>query len=100
MLPEVLSSDVCSLKSEVERFTLSLFIELDGAGRVYGHRYERACVRSRGQFSYEQVQSVLDGSAGISEDIDQALHTLDDLARSLRKAVSYTHLTLPTILLV
>ena len=85
MLPEVLSSDVCSLKSGVERFTLSLFIELDQAGRVYRHRYERACVRSRGQFSYEQVQSVLDGSAGISEDIDQALHTLDDLARSLRK---------------
>ena len=85
MLPEVLSSDVCSLKSEVERFTLSLFIELDGAGRVYGHRYERACVRSRGQFSYEQVQSVLDGSAGISKAIDEALHTLDDLARSLRK---------------
>ena len=88
MLPEVLSSDVCSLKSEVERFTLSLFIELDGAGRVYGHRYERACVRSRGQFSYEQVQSVLNGSAGISKAIDQALHTLDDLARSLRKVRS------------
>ena len=88
MLPEVLSSDVCSLKSEVERFTLSLFIELDGAGRVYGHRYERACVRSRGQFSYEQVQSVLDGSAGISKAIDEALHTLDDLARSLRKVRS------------
>jgi ribonuclease R len=85
MLPEVLSSDVCSLKSGVERFTLSLFIELDQAGRIYRHRYERACVRSRGQFSYEQVQSVLDGSAGINEDIDQALHTLDDLARSLRK---------------
>ena len=88
MLPEVLSSNVCSLKSEVERFTLSLFIELDGAGRVYGHRYERACVRSRGQFSYEQVQSVLDGSAGISKAIDEALHTLDDLARSLRKVRS------------
>ena len=88
MLPEVLSSDVCSLKSEVERFTLSLFIELDGAGRVYGHRYERACVRSRGQFSYEQVQSVLDGSASISKAIDEALHTLDDLARSLRKVRS------------
>ena len=88
MLPEVLSSDVCSLKSEVERFTLSLFIELDGAGRVYGHRYERACVRSRGQFSYEQAQSVLDGSAGISKAIDEALHTLDDLARSLRKVRS------------
>ena len=61
MLPEVLSSDVCSLRSDVERFTLSLFIELDGAGKIYGHRYERACVRSRGQFSYEQVQGVLDG---------------------------------------
>jgi len=85
MLPEILSSDVCSLKSEVERFTLSLFMELDGAGRVYKHRYERACVRSRGQFSYEQVQEVLDGSAGISKTIDEALHTLDDLARSLRK---------------
>ena len=88
MLPEVLSADVCSLKSDVERFTLSLFIELDGSGRVYGHRYERACVRSRGQFSYEQVESVLDGSASISKVIDKALRTLDDLARSLRKVRS------------
>ena len=88
MLPEVLSSDVCSLRSDVERFTLSLFIELDGAGKIFGHRYERACVRSRGQFSYEQVQGVLDGSVGISKGIDEALRTLDDLARSLRKVRS------------
>lgn len=86
MLPEVLSSDLCSLKSGVERFTLSLFIELDRAGKICKHRFERACIRSRHQLSYEEVQDVLDGSASIGEEIDRALHTLDDLARSIRKS--------------
>ena len=85
MLPEILSADACSLRVGVERFTLSLFLQLDGMGKVHGHRYERACIRSRHQLSYEQVQGVLDGSARIGEGIDKALNTLDDLARGLRK---------------
>jgi ribonuclease R len=84
MLPEALSAGVCSLKGGVERLAVSVFIELDRSGRVHGRRYERTRVRCADGLSYEQVQAVLDGGDALSPAVDQAIRTLDDLARGVR----------------
>jgi ribonuclease R len=85
MLPHVLSSGVCSLRPDEDRYAVSLFATLDSEGRVREHRFERTLIRSRHRLSYEQAQAVLDGETGIDDETDEAIRRLDDLARVLRR---------------
>jgi ribonuclease R len=86
MLPHVLSSDLCSLRANEDRFALSLFAILDARGRVRSFRFERTLIRSRHRLDYEQVQRVLDGEEVIDDATDEALGRLDELARALRRS--------------
>jgi ribonuclease R len=85
MLPAVLSSDVCSLMAGVPRLALSVFIEMDRAGRVRARRYERTRIRCRHGLTYEDAQDVLEGRRSIGHELDDALRKLDDLARGIRE---------------
>ncbi len=85
MLPERLSGDMCSLRPEVDRFAVSLFVTLDVTGQVLERRYERSLIRSKHRLSYEEVQGVLDGQRSVAPETDDALRRLDDLARAVRR---------------
>ncbi len=85
MLPERLSGDACSLRPDVERAAVSLFLTLDRAGRLVERRYERSLVRSRHRLTYEEVQGVLDGTRSVAPATDTALRGLDDVARRVRE---------------
>lgn len=85
MLPHALSSDVCSLKPDVDRAAVSLFARLDDHARVRDFRFERTLVRSRHRLAYEDAQAVLDGERSVSPDADEAIRGLSALARLLRK---------------
>jgi len=85
MLPPVLSNDVCSLHPGAPRFAVSVFVTLDGEGRVLDRRYERTSITCRYGLAYEEAQEVLDGQASIAPDVDRALRLLDDRARHLRR---------------
>ncbi len=85
MLPHVLSSDLCSLRPEVDRAAVSLFVVLDSNGGVRAHRFEQTRIRSRRRLDYDQVQDVLSGQGHIDERTDGDLAILAELARSLRE---------------
>ncbi len=85
MLPHALSSDVCSLKPDVERAAVSLFARMDDHGRVRDVRFERTLIRSRQRLAYEEAQAVLDGAESVDAVTDDALRRLDALARPLRE---------------
>jgi ribonuclease R len=89
MLPHVLSSDLCSLVPDEDRYAVSLFATLDAEGRVRDHRFERTLIRSRHRLAYEDVQRVLDGRGSVEAQIDADLHQLDQLARTLRRKRSH-----------
>lgn len=84
MLPEQLSGDACSLRAGVDRLALSVFLTVDARGVVHGVRFQRTRIRSRRRLAYEEVQQALDGERTLGDGIDEALRTLDDLARGLR----------------
>ena len=84
MLPAVLSNDVCSLNPGQEKLAVSLFVTLDGEGRVVERRYERTVIACRHALAYEEAQEVLDGRGSISPEVDAALRALDDRARHIR----------------
>ncbi|MFC1575291.1 ribonuclease R [Gemmatimonadota bacterium] len=85
MLPHLLSSDLCSLRPEVERAAVSLFVSLDDNATVRAHRFERTRIRSRHRLDYQEVQEVLAGKGSIDKRTDADLQILAELARALRR---------------
>jgi ribonuclease R len=65
MLPEALSTGLCSLKPAEDRACLAAHLWIDGDGRKRRHRFERAVMRSAARLTYEQVQAARDGAHGL-----------------------------------
>ncbi len=84
MLPHLLSSDLCSLRVDEDRLAFSLFLVLDAEGRVREQRFEKTWIRCRHSLHYQQVQEVLEGSATVDPEVDDALLQLNRLAHRLR----------------
>jgi ribonuclease R len=85
MLPHALSSDVCSLRPDEDRAAVSVFARLDAEARVASVRFEKTLVRSRHKLAYERAQEVLDGTASVSREADEAIHALARLSRRMRE---------------
>jgi ribonuclease R len=85
MLPERLSGDLCSLRPDRDRLTLSVIAELDGTGQLFGCRFAESVVRSRHRLHYGEVQQALDHVRTKEADLQRALETLMQLARALRR---------------
>lgn len=61
MLPEELSNNLCSLKANVIRLTASVLMEFDTQGNLLDCKIERAYIKSRRRFTYEEAKEVIDG---------------------------------------
>ncbi|MFW6201872.1 MAG: ribonuclease R [Gemmatimonadota bacterium] len=86
MLPEALSSDLCSLRPDEDRLALSLLLTIDQNGVVRDSELVRSVIRSRHRLSYQAAQAVLDGERAIAPETDQAVARLRALSRKLRAA--------------
>jgi ribonuclease R len=65
MLPHTLSSGICSLVEHEDRLTQTVVIEFDAGGRVRHTEYHDGVIRSAGRMTYQQVQAIVDGDAGL-----------------------------------
>lgn len=87
MLPERLSSDLCSLRPREDRPTMSVLVTLDGHGRILDYDVFRSVIHSRHRLTYRQVQDLFDGApAGkVSSfaDAHAMLFAMRDLAAAL-----------------
>ncbi|MBM4142249.1 MAG: ribonuclease R [Lentisphaerae bacterium] len=83
MLPEQLSNGVCSLSPDDDRLTFSALLTVDDRGHAVAARFERAVIRSRRRFTYEEAQKALDGGAADGES-GALLADLNALARQMR----------------
>jgi ribonuclease R len=61
MLPQQLSSGMCSLRPDEDRLVLSCVIEIDSRGEVLGYEVCQGVIRSARRMTYTQVQAILDG---------------------------------------
>lgn len=85
MLPHPLSSDLCSLKENVDRLAMSVMVRMDATGNIIAHKLARTVIRSRHKLAYEQAQAVIDGKGSVSPEADAAIHALVKLSRVLRE---------------
>jgi ribonuclease R len=61
MLPHELSDNLCSLKPDVVRLTVSVLADFDKNGNLINHRIVRSYIKSAKRFTYEEAKDVLDG---------------------------------------
>jgi ribonuclease R len=86
MLPESLSNGLCSLKENEDRLAHSCIIDFDMDGKALEWRIADTVIRSRAKLSYEDAQSVFDGSPANAKAKSVREPLL--LARSLAKKVA------------
>ena len=85
MLPEKLSSDLCSLRPDRDRLALSVIADLDTQGVLHGCRFEETMIRSRHRLHYGEVQEALEGKRQLPTSLMHALEHMRALARALRR---------------
>lgn len=85
MLPEQLSGDLCSLKPNEDRYTLSACLELDSRAAVSSVEFTSGVIRSRHALAYEEAQEIIDGKRAADRELRESLRDLRDLALRLRE---------------
>jgi ribonuclease R len=63
MLPLELSTDICSLRPQVERLVLSCVMEIDLQGEIVGYELSEGVIRSAERMTYTAVNAVIEGDA-------------------------------------
>ena len=63
MLPQELSTDICSLRPGEDRLVLSCIMQLDGEGRIESYEIVEGVIRSAARMTYTEVHAILDGDA-------------------------------------
>jgi ribonuclease R len=63
MLPIELSTDLCSLRPQVDRLVLSCIMHIDARGEIRSYQLMHGVIRSAERMTYQAVQLVLDGDA-------------------------------------
>jgi ribonuclease R len=63
MLPLELSTDLCSLRPQVDRLALSCTMEIDHRGEIVGYEINEGVIRSAERMTYTAVNAVIEGDA-------------------------------------
>ena len=63
MLPLELSTDICSLRPQVDRLVLSCTMEIDHHGEIIGYEINEGVIRSAERMTYTAVNAVIEGEA-------------------------------------
>lgn len=63
MLPSLLTTDLCSLREGVLRYTFSVLWEVDSeTGDVVSSEFTKGLIKSAGALTYQQAQELIDGT--------------------------------------
>jgi ribonuclease R len=63
MLPLELSTDICSLRPQVDRLVLSCTMEIDHQGEIASYEINEGVIRSTNRMTYTAVNAVIEGDA-------------------------------------
>jgi ribonuclease R len=88
MLPQELSSDICSLRPKQDRLVLSCIMLIDPDGEVRSYEVTPGVIRSAARMTYTQVHAVIDGDRQVREQFAPLVPDLErmyELARLLHR---------------
>src|SRR5256885_2470853 len=88
MLPLELSTDICSLRPQVDRLVMSCVMEIDHRGEILGSELCEGVIRSAERMTYTDVRAVLDGDAVLRKryaSLVELFETMRELAMILNR---------------
>jgi ribonuclease R len=65
MLPLELSTDICSLRPQVDRLVMSCLMEIDNRGEIVGYEVCPGIIRSAERMTYTNVNAILEGDESL-----------------------------------
>ncbi|MFT4552707.1 MAG: ribonuclease R [Chlamydiales bacterium] len=83
MIPSKLSENLCSLKPNVNRLTISVMMELDSTGSLVDYKIFRSVIRSARRFTYHEARLILDGEMASKH--APKMHLMSELCGVLKK---------------
>jgi ribonuclease R len=86
MLPDALSSDLCSLRPELDRRCVTVEALFDGHLELVGEPLVyRSLIRSRERLTYGQAQRILAGEERAEEEVTAGLRLAEQVTKALRE---------------
>jgi ribonuclease R len=85
MLPERLSSHLCTLLPGEDRLALSVLMQVDAEGEVGDFEVVESVIRSAARLTYEEVQSSFEGDPGRAGAFGQLLEAMRRLSLALKE---------------
>jgi len=86
MLPDALSSDLCSLRPRLDRRCVTVEAVLDGSLQLVGEPLVyRSLIRSRERLTYGQAQRILAGEERADEELTVGLRLAERVTKALRE---------------
>ena len=88
MLPLELSTDICSLRPNVDRLVMSCVMEVDHQGEVVDYELSEGVIRSAQRMTYTDVNAILDGDGATQSrysDLVGNFEAMRDLAMILNR---------------
>src|SRR6201999_3503178 len=88
MLPQELSSDICSLRPGQDRLVLSCIMMIDAEGEILSYEVTEGVIRSISRMTYTQVHEVISGDENTREQFAPLVPEFErmyELARVLHK---------------
>ncbi|MFA3782571.1 ribonuclease R [Melioribacteraceae bacterium 4301-Me] len=82
MLPEELSTNICSLLPGKDRLTYSVISEITPRGKVVSYQIKKSIINSKRRFTYNEVQEIIDKGEG---EFAKEINLLNKLAKTLRQ---------------
>ncbi|KAM6997634.1 exosome complex exonuclease RRP44 [Tautogolabrus adspersus] len=84
MVPELLSSNLCSLRSNVERMAFSCIWEINHKAEILKTRFTKSVINSKASLTYAEAQMKIDDTSK-NDDITKSLRGLNKLAKILKR---------------
>jgi len=84
MIPSMLSTDLCSLRSKVDRLAFSVFWEITPEFEIVDTKFAKTVIRSRAALAYGDAQKLLD-DPDAKDDVAIGLKRLNAVAKVLRQ---------------
>uniref|UniRef100_A0A8B9GCQ5 Exosome complex exonuclease RRP44 n=1 Tax=Amazona collaria TaxID=241587 RepID=A0A8B9GCQ5_9PSIT len=84
MVPELLSSNLCSLRSDVDRLAFSCIWEMNHKAEILKTRFTKSVIKSKASLTYAEAQMRID-STTMNDDITTSLRKLNKLAKIMKK---------------
>lgn len=89
MYPHKLSNGICSLNPDVNRLTMTCYMEINKKGEILSHSIHESIINSKKRFTYKEVNEILENNnehvISKNEEFVPMLRDLQELSHILRK---------------